>query len=506
MEIAAVASRPAVPPGAAAYGPDLRASPLRALIIIVFLLGSIVNTAAYWSAAPVVVFAITLAATLGLVRLLGRDVAEERAAVVIMFIVSWFWAGVSASYLAIVGYENPDSGYFHEAVLDKDVNPIAEAEYLQSRVKDISVGQFAYDWFSVYVMQNAGAIVTWRLAYDFFSFLNLGYGKYIGVTMNTAFVALSVAMGLRMVKGIFGADQIRIRRYVLLCATCGMFWLFASLHVRDSMALFCVTFLAMFWVYYLQEPNIKTLIALALATVIGFMLFGLVRTEFLFVPLAMIMAGIGAKTIGVRGEGRPRRWWFAGLGACLVLALSSVMVLYPPLEDAIVTMLEERGKFYAAISFDEGAGSLGNQLIVSQTGLIKLLMATPYLLLAPVPVWVGFFSDLAYHLYKTFNAIFMYCVLPLVAVALWRMAQNPNLRRPALLFAAFCFVGFAAAVAYTSLEGRHMGSFYIFLILLALVPNLGTHADRRMYKFGFAILMAFIVPMHVTWLAYKALV
>jgi hypothetical protein len=453
-----------------------------------------------------VVFAITLAATLGLVRLLGRDVAEERAAVLIMFIVCWFWAGVSASYLAIVGYENPDSRDFHELVLDPDFQPIGETEGLVWQDGGISVGRLAYEWFSVYVVQNAGAIVVWRLAYGFFSRLSLGDGQYIGVTMNTAFVALSVAIGLRMVKAIFGADPIRIRRYVLLCTTCGIFWLFASLHVRDSMALLCVTFLAMFWVYYLQHPNMKTLIALVFATVIGFMLFGLVRIEFLFVPFAMILAGSAAMIIGTRGQRRRRVWLYAGLGAGFVIALAAVLLALPSILDAILLTLEVREKVYAASSSSESAGSLGNQLIVSQAGIVKLMFGTAYLLLAPIPVWVGFSSELAYHLYKTFNAVFMYFVLPLAALTLWRIAQNRALQRPPLLFIAFSFIGFAMAVGYTSIEGRHVGAFFILLILLALVPDLGQQADRSVYKLAFAVLMAFIVPMHVTWLVYKALV
>ena len=507
MEIATAASRPAIPPGSAAYvRPKLSGSSLRAFFILIFLLGSIVNTAVYWSAAPVVVFAITLAATLGLVRLLGRDVAEERAAVLIMFVVGWFWAGVSASYLAIVGYENPDSGRFHEEVLDPDFQPIGESEALAWQGEGISVGRLANEWFSVNVVQNAGAIVVWRLAYGFFSLLSLGDGQYIGVTMNTAFVALSVAMGLRMVKTIFGADPVRIRRYVLLCATCGIFWLFASLHVRDSMALFCVTLLAMFWVYYLQRPNTKTLIALAFATVIGFMLFGLVRVEFLFVPFAMILAGSAAMIVGTRGPGRRRVWLYAGLSAGFLIGLAFVLFNFRSALDSIMLLLEVREKVYAAVSIGEGAGSLGNQLIVSQTGIVKLIFGTAYLLLAPIPVWTGFTSELAYHLYKTFNTVFMYFVLPLAAVTLWRMAQNRALQRPPLLFIAFSFIGFAAAVGYTSIEGRHIGAFFVLLILLALVPDLGRQADRRMYRLGFAVLMAFIVPMHMTWLVYKALV
>ena len=501
MEIAAVA----VPAGPAAdAGPHARTSSLRAFLILVFLLGCIVNTVAYWSVAPVVVLAVTLLATMGLALLLGRHTAEERNAVLIMFVVGWFWAGVSALYRVILGYENIDSYTFHELVIDPDFQPIEpySGDPL-SWEGNFSTGRFAYEWFSLYVEQNAGVIIVWRLAYNFFARLGLGDGPYIGVTMNTAFVAFSVAMGLRIVKAIFGADAVRIRRYLLLCSTCGIFWLFASLHVRDSMALFCVTLRAMFWDFYRQKPSVRTLSVLAVATLVSFILFGLVRSEFLFVPLAMIMAGAASQLIGMRGDGAARRWRFAGLGAVLAVVIVGVMVFYPTLFEAITALLEERGKVYGAVSADEGASSLGNQLIVSQTGLIKLLVATPYLLLAPLPVWVGFFSDLAYHLYKTFNALFLYGVLPLVGLALWRMARERNLRRPVFLFAAFCFIGFAAAIAHTSLESRHLGAFYVFLMVLALVPDLRKNEDRKRYRFGLTVLMVFLVPLHLAWVASR---
>jgi hypothetical protein len=479
---------------------------LRAFFILLFLVATIVNTVAYWSVAPFVVFTIMLAATLGLVRLLGSNVSDERRAVLILFIICWFWAGVSASYRDITGHENPDSEYFHELVTDWDVNPIEEAVDARPDEENLSVWSVAYQWFSVSLLQNAGVILIWRAVYRFFLFLGLGDGPYVGVTTNIAFVALSVAMGMRMLKATFGEDAERIRRYTLLCATCGMFWLFGSLHVRDSMALFCVTFLAMFWVCYLQAPGLKTVVALSIATSIGFALFGLVRNEFMFVPFAMILAGTAAKILGTRDSGRRRVWLYGAVSAVFVCGLAAALIAYPSIIDSIAKLLEGREKIYAAVSATESAGSLGNQLIVSQTGISKLVFSTAYLLINPIPVWVGFFSDLAYHLYKSFNALFMYGVLPLVAVGLWRIARDRDLRKAPLLFIAFSFAGFAMAIAYTSMESRHLGSFLILFILLGTVPDLKSDADRRMYKFGFTLLMAFLIPMHLTWLVYKAFV
>ena len=169
-------------------------------------------------------------------------------------------------------------------------------------------------------------------------------------------------------------------------------------------------------------------------------------------------------------------------------------------------MLEGKEKVYAEVSAGEGAGSLGNQLIVNQTGVLKALFGSAYLLIFPVPFWSGIFSSAAYHMYKSFNALFMYMVLPLAAVGVWRMLQFRSLQKSPLLFVAFSFAGFTLAIAYTSIENRHLGAFLILLLLLAVVPDLTTRADRKMYKSALTMLMAFLVPMHLTWLVYKALV
>ena len=475
--------------------------------MLLFLLGAIANTLVYWSIAPFVVFMIMLAASLAAARLLGKDTSEERTAIWIIFITCWFWAAVSASFLQLLGPETqePDSTYFYEYVTNPELSPIEDAIEVVPEDQNLSVWKIAYELFAVSVLQNAGAILIWRAAYSFFSFLHLGNGRYIGVTLNTAFVALSVAMGLTMLKSIYGADQLRIRRYIALCATCGMFWLFASLHLRDAMALFCVTFLALFWVHYLQAPGIRNLVALLAATLVGSVLFGLIRNEFVFVPFAMILAGSVAKTVGARQAGWKRPWLYVGVIGAFLCAFA-VLLEFPVFLDSLVLLLEGKEKVYAEVSAGEGAGSLGNQLIVNQTGVLKALFGSAYLLIFPVPFWSGIFSSAAYHMYKSFNAIFMYMVLPLAAVGVWRMVQFRSLQRGPLLFVAFCFSGFTLAIAYTSIENRHLGAFLILLVLLAMVPDLRTRADRKMYKFALTILMAFLVPMHLTWLVYKALV
>lgn len=481
----------------------------KAFPLLLFLAGAIVNTTAYWSLAPVVVFLIALSAVLGGMWLFDNKGREERHAVLLVFVICFFWAGISASFVEVFGKasQDPDSTYFHDLVIDKEIKPIEDAVDVRPEDESFSVWRLAYDVFSVSLLQNAGAILVWRVAYDLFGTIGLGEGRYIGVTLNIVFVALTAAMGIKMVRAIFGDDQWRIRRFTLLFSACGMFWLFGSLHIRDAMALFCVTFLALPWVHFLVAPTRARLVWLAAATAIAFTLFGLVRTEFFFVPLAMILAGVAAKVVGTRRSATLRAWPYAAAMGLLVAALGSALIVFPQVFDSVATLLSAREKIYSDVSAKEGgADSLGNQLILSQPGPLRAVFGTAYLLISPIPFWGGALSSSAYHVYKSLHVLFMYFVLPLFALGVWRLIRFRGLRSPPLLFLAFSFIGFAASIGYTSLETRHIGAFLVLLLALCVLPDSRVYADKRSYKLFLGSLLTFIVPLHLTWLLYKAIV
>lgn len=481
----------------------------KALVVLLFLAGAILNTAAYWSLAPVTVFLIAMLILLGGLWLFDRGGKQERRAALLLMLICFFWAGVSASFLEFFGEENqdPDSTYFHELVKDRTINPIEEAADLRPEEDSFSVWRVAYDTFSVSLLQNAGVILVWRVAYDFFKFLHLGEGRYVGITLNMALVAVSVVLGIKIVRGIFGEDASRIRRFTILCACCGIFWMFGSLHIRDSMALFCVTFLSLFWVRYLADPGRANLALVCAATAVSFVIFGLVRTEFVFVPFAMLLAAIAARLIGARKSGQKRAWLYAILGILTVTFTIGALLAFPRIVESITAMLSAREQAYSEVSAKEGGtASLGNQLIINQVGPVRLLFGSTYLLISPIPFWAGITSSAAYHMFKSFNVIFMYFTLPLFVLGLLRIAKVRALRRPVNLFLVFSYLGFHMSIAYTSLELRHIGAFFILYLTVAVLPNLSEAGDSQMYRFLLTCLMGFIVPLHLTWLLYKLVV
>jgi hypothetical protein len=268
------------------------------------------------------------------------------------------------------------------------------------------------------------------------------------------------------------------------------------MHLRDSMALFSITLLMLFWITYLVKSNFSNLIILIIVSLAGTRLLGFIRTEFIFVPGALLLAGLAAKFIG---EPRKRHINILLMG-CLVIGAAIFGHLFV---DELLGAFNNTSRYQELSNVESGPTSLGNSLVINQPWPLRLLFGAVYLLLFPIPFWIGFQLDSIYHLYKSLNAIFMFFLIPLFGLAIQRLIENRRLRTQPVLFLVFSAVGFIFLIGYSSLENRHLGSFLMPIIVLALLPNLGGRADFFAYKFYLQIFLLFIIALHLAWIALK---
>ena len=98
------------------------------------------------------------------------------------------------------------------------------------------------------------AIYLWRSVYDFFSLLGFEKARYIGILMNVTMVSLTGVVGVKIIHSIFGRDDVRIRRFALLISCSGIFWLFAGIHLRDSVVCLLLLRLLIFFSSSSQAP------------------------------------------------------------------------------------------------------------------------------------------------------------------------------------------------------------------------------------------------------------
>ena len=446
------------------------------ITIPIFCIAATLNIFAYYSVEPVLLFIIYVGLVLLFMKVLGETGRQARAGVLLVCAVCWFWAGIAAIFLEHISADSQGSDvwYFYNVVTDKDFIPFNEGT----------------------IVQNAGAIYIWKIVYEFSELIGFTKGFYIGVTFNVFIVTISSLIGLKMVKIIYPNDAERRNRFIIIYASCGMFWLFGSIHLRDSMALFSITLLLLFWITYLGKSNFTNFIILIIASVVGILVLGFVRAEFVFVPGALLLAGLTAEFIG----GTRKRHINILLISCLVIGVTTFGYLFI---DELLGAFENTSRYQELSNVESATTSLGNSLVINQSWPLRLLFGAIYLLLFPIPFWIGFQVDSIYHLYKSFNVIFMYFLIPLCGLAIKRLIENRGLRTPPVLFMVFSAIGFILLIGYSSLETRHLGSFLIPMIILALLPDLEGRADLFAYKYYLKVFLLFVIVLHLAWIALK---
>ncbi len=302
----------------------------------------------------------------------------ERVGFRLVFSIGWLMAGIAAvyaNYLSDPMQNFSDSAWFFDL-----------ASGNASELSLISIQS---------ITEGAGAVVIWRAVYDSFAMIGFEKGRYLGVLVNVTSVAFSCVFAIKMARLVYGNDASRLNRLILLFSMCGLFWLFAALHVRDGSVLLGVTGLSYVWTRYLAKPEFQNIAFLISATVFAFAFFGLFRAEFLFVPLAMLAAGLA--TILMFGEFRG----IQKLSIYTIALVGSVItgVLFLNFQEMLFSSLTLGYQGYLEAAADVSSDSLGMSLIVNQPILIRLILGSAYVYIFPIPFWSGLELGTAYHLF-----------------------------------------------------------------------------------------------------------
>ena len=454
------------------------------LSVTLLLLGAVLHAASYQSSAPVMaalIFLLTAQLLLALTALGG--VAEQRIFNRV-FGVGYVMSGIAAVY----------ANQFQDASqLDSDAAVFFELATAQIH------SQLSFVELQT-VSEGALAIVIWGTVYDLFAALGFSRERYIGILVNVTAVALSGVVALKMSRLTFGQDPERFKRLTKLFAGCGLFWLFAGIHLRDSVVLLSMTGLAYGWLSFLAKPDLsRRLIQITVLSLVSAVFLGFLRREFFFAPIAMAMAATAALTFG---QGKRRNRLVVQLLVVVGLVVGAGLLLN--FREAIEYALFSGRQSYSELASDQhAADSLGMALIGNQAMPIRLILGSAYLYLFPIPFWTGFQMESAYSLFKSFNVIFFYFLLPLLMLAAIRLWASKTERTPSALFLLFTSTGFTLAVAGTSLETRHFGAFLSLILVLALLPDLRTRSTLNSYRQLLIVTLTGVALIHLTWFLLK---
>lgn len=451
-------------------------------------LGVVFNGVAYQSFEPHIVAAAFFMLGMVLFRYTPIGGNAEWRIFRRIFSVGFFAAGIAAFYVevwrdAMQLYSDP-AGFYRLASL--------------GAIRGLKVAQ------TVLLTDGSLMLFVWTPVYDFFQQWGIDRGRFVGVTVNMTLVAFNGVIGIKMLRKIYGDDPYRFNRLIQLMSVCGIFWMFAALHVRDSGVLTVMTLLSYACITFVQRPDLgRRLLFLGLCFYAADWALEYLRDEFRFMPAVMLVSMVFA----LRGATQSRKLRrlatvFFVIGLVLILG-----VLYVVGQEMQTTVDLAHDAYEGSAELRENADeSLGLSLIVKQPLPVRAVLGTAYTSLAPIPVYLGFLFPSAYHLFKSCNALFSYYLFPLLTIACWLIFKHKSLRTPAVLYVATAALLFSLAVGLSSTEPRHLGAFYMMLLLLGTVPDLREREVRAPFKHLLRLMLYGMGLIHLLWFVIKYVV
>jgi hypothetical protein len=453
---------------------------ITAKTVILIFIGCNLNFFSYISFLPIIVSFIFFMAGLGILRFSRLSGFFEYCIFTRVFAVGLVASGISAFYRIYFSSSPGDEKDFFE--LSSGASNILTLENLQA------------------LSEGSLAIFLWRAVYIFFSDIGFPREQYLGIMVNVTAVSLSSVYALKMTQHVFGYDPYRFKRLILLFSCCGLFWLFAGIHLRDSVVLLAVTALAHIWLRFLVKPDFGfRLLGLIGSNILAGIFLGFLRTEFVYVPIAMTLAASVAIMISNKVN-RNRFIIYAFILIGMILSGWLLMTFGNEIQRSLTHGFEN----YNTHSVETNASnSLGVALIINQPLPIRLVLGFVYLFVFPIPFWSGFQLESAYHLFKSLNAIFFYFLIPMLIMTLRQLWKYNTQRTRSVLFLLFLSLGFTLAIAGTSMETRHFGAFLAPIFILALTPDFRKRVVWKTYKQLLLILLSGVFFVHLLWLLLK---
>jgi hypothetical protein len=453
---------------------------VNAVDFFIFLLGLLLNIAGYGNflVFPMGLFYFIVGYVL--IIFFGLNQSWECRVYVRMFAIGWLAMGISAFYdfvLESKDLDGMDSAAFFEA---------AKGLYRNLTITDLLVTH-----------EGGLAIKIWQEIYDSFALFGIPKERFIGILVNVLAVSFSGVIAMRSAKHIYGNDSYRSCLLFYMITLCGMNWLFAGFHLRDSFVLLAVTSLLAVWIWFLRWPAfgfrllIVTIFSLGMAGILQSL-----RGEFLFLPLAFGLAACPAILFSHKSSIKNVwRWLF------LILVIPIIVGTAVFVYSEVRFLMEYTSQLYLAGSGGiEGSSNPGWVLVYQSPWYVQVFLRPLVMFVFPLPVWSGLQLDSAYVFFKGLATPLFYVILPLAGIAAYYLYRFPVLRSPQQLFLFFISLGMTLAIAFTSGETRHLGVFLIPIFLFCLLPNIKEQTVRYQYWKLLSAFFIFMTLAHGFWL------
>lgn len=333
--------------------------------------------------------------------------------------------------------------------------------------------------------------------------LGIDNGPFVGVLLNAFIVGISAGITCLAAKTIWGSNQYKLRLLGTLFASCGLFWVYGSLFLRDSFILLLNAFLILACVNLLVRRDFASLVTLVLVSLALIGVSPYLRDSFRIVVLGNILSVIASLLIE-EGSQLKKVAIVLTILCSLFLGQSYMKNEFENSMDWFthVSQLEKEGAEKGA---DEG--SLGVKFIISQPLPIRIVAGSIWSMMYPVPLWIGFsFESGEYDWLVSLGGFFLVLVFPYSFSSIFSAFAGNYFRkvvRSVIIFLSlYMLIGFFGVVS-TTVGIRHMAQFLPAWIILACAQDRLDIPVKRQLKTIKLIWYTAVVCVNCMWILLK---
>lgn len=459
-------------------------STLRVFTPVAFAGGSLLHFDTYDSVQPLFVMLLIAGPMWLLLTLLASRAPEIRWGY--SWLVSWYWlcAGIS---LLLDGPTQVTPGSLIDA--EKFYTQLY-LQFTPTSLDDLRK-----------VLEGPLAILVWNYFYEWTVNMGGTHLPHIGVSINIFNMAATGVISAFMAIILYGYDRRRLFILFALFTGCGLFILFATLHVRDSFICLIIAALAALWCAFLVRKDLFSMLLIIAATPLFTFALHYLRYDLNSVPIAFAGVGLAALVAAKDVRRGGERLW---INTLLVLGLTAVGFAAATVGADLAQRFERgTGAYVAMAGSGAQADSLGMALVVNQPFLLRLIIGPIYVLFMPIPLWGSSLeSGATYALAKAIGAVFFYFLVSRLAVTAFVLVSYPQSRRASVLFLFGVFLIFLMAIGATSIESRHIGPFVPLAIVASLAFCDSAALDSKRANYLKMIFLVMIIA-HFMWMILK---
>ena len=437
----------------------------------------------YQSLGPIVVYCTTLGFGLALTTLGSNGARGVTRAFLMAFLCAVCAAAIGGVYA--VWFDDPqqlfsDASGFEELAASDAGSPLGEL-----------------DGFGTH--EGPLPILAWRLWYAAWGFIGIPHARYVGLALNGALVAASGVLATLICNRLLESPLAAAKRLQDWLAVCGLLWLASGIHLRDSFALFATLGLVYCWSRVLVRPGSALSILLLAGGVLLFAAYAdFIRRGMsmlnILVAACALLGWIADMIVGLNPRQRGR--------ALVTFAITAVVITLVITPAILPRFAGERRQEYDALRDSTTPSSeVTTALLHSNSPVVRLVWGSAHLLVFPIPSWSYLVASpaSAYFLFKSANILYLLLIMP---PAVGFLLKLPALGRVRLRIAIFlCTVSgsLIAAVALTSIEGRHT---IPSVVLLTVLGCAAMEFPRQTMRSGNIIAISYlgiVVLAHLIW-------